>query len=431
MKFIKVLCCILAICLTFSGCNFSIASSIDDLLSPVAPFGENASVQKVMDSYVNCTYSLKTPTYGDYITSYIFKDIDNDGVDEALCFYEPSDNLGSIFMALLQKTKDEWSVVCSIKGNGKDIYSVNFSDIDGDSTFEIIACWDAISNSTTHNMSIYKLNSGDGNYSLEQLDGGVAVNNYHCIDLDNDAKQEIFVLINDSTNSVSAKGQLYSIKKSKFNLLGETKLDGHITNYTKISSDIVDGKTRIYADAITSTGDSMITEIIYWSEHYDNIVSPFYSYSTGFNKATNRSAMVNSMDIDNDGIIEIPLDANITNMPENVKAIDWKKYKNTVLVHNNYSLFIKDDNYLVLIPEEIFDKISVSYDAQTRTLTVSDAKSNTVLYSITLVLKSLYNENDYRDYEFIMEHKGYYYLAKFGENSSIDTQQLKDLVKSY
>ncbi len=421
----------MAICLTFSGCNFSIASSIDDLLSPVAPFGENASVQKAMDSYVNCTYSLKTPTYGDYITSYIFKDIDNDGVDEALCFYEPSDNLGSIFMALMQKSNDEWTVVCSLKGNGKDIYSVNFSDIDGDSTFEIIACWDAISNSTTHNMSIYRLANDNGAYSIEQLDGGVAVNNYHCIDLDNDGKQEIFVLINDSNNSVSAKGQLYSVSNSKFRLLGETKLDGHITDYTNITSDIVDGRTRIYADAITSTGDSMITEVVFWSDHYDNIVSPFYSYSTGLNKGTNRSAMVNSLDIDNDGMIEIPLDANIANMPQNVKAVDWKKYKNAVLVHSNYSLFIKDDNYIVLVPDDMFDKISVSYDFETRTLAVNDVQSNNLLYSVTLVLKSLYNEDDYSDYEFIMEHKGYYYLAKIGENSSIDTQQLKDLVKSY
>ena len=431
MKYVKVLCCILTICLVFTGCNFSIASSIDDLLSPIAPFGDNASVQKTMDDYVKGTYNLKTPTYGEFITSYIFKDIDNDSVDEAICFYEPSDDLGSIYMALLNKQKDNWAVACSIKGNGKDIYSINFTDINYDGNLEIIACWDAISNSTTHNMSLYEFTNDGGEYSIYQLDSGIAVNNYHFVDFNNDGKQEVFVLINDNTNSAAAKGQLYAINNSKFNLLGETKLDGHITNYTKISSELVDGRVRIYADAITSTGDSMLTEIVYWSDHYKNIIAPFYSYSTGFTKGTNRNAMVNSLDIDNDGIIEIPQDVSVEGLPQTVNMLDWKALKNTVLVHDTYSLFVKDDSYLVLIPDDMFDKISVSYDNDSRTMSVNDVKQNNMLYSITPVLKSLYNEESYSGYELIMEHKGYYYLANFGENSTIDTQQLKDIIKSY
>ena len=50
----------------------------------------------------------------------------------------------------------------------------------------------------------------------------------------------------------------------------------------------------------------MLTEIIHWSDYYNTIVSPFYSYSTGVTKRTTRSAMLSSRDINDDGKIEIP-----------------------------------------------------------------------------------------------------------------------------
>ena len=48
MKYLKSAICILIVCLMLTGCNFRMASSIDDLISPVSPFGDNADIQKAM-----------------------------------------------------------------------------------------------------------------------------------------------------------------------------------------------------------------------------------------------------------------------------------------------------------------------------------------------------------------------------------------------
>ena len=62
MKYLKSAICILLVCLMLTGCSFRMASSIDDLISPVSPFGDNADIQKAMDSYAKNGYSLKVNT---------------------------------------------------------------------------------------------------------------------------------------------------------------------------------------------------------------------------------------------------------------------------------------------------------------------------------------------------------------------------------
>ena len=60
MKAIKILIPMLCIALLFSGCGgFHLASSIDDLISPVAPAGADASVQSIFAGYG--LYGVWTP----------------------------------------------------------------------------------------------------------------------------------------------------------------------------------------------------------------------------------------------------------------------------------------------------------------------------------------------------------------------------------
>ena len=69
MKFIKAFVPILLSALILGGCSFRLASSIDDLITPVSPSGENANVQKALDNYCKGSYSLKTPVSGDFTRS--------------------------------------------------------------------------------------------------------------------------------------------------------------------------------------------------------------------------------------------------------------------------------------------------------------------------------------------------------------------------
>lgn len=431
MKYLKSILCVLLISVLLSGCNFRVSSSIDDLISPLSPFGNNADIKIALDSFAQNGYSLKAPNSGKYITSYSFFDLDGDNREEAVAFYEPNDNLGEIDMAVIKKFGDEWKVVDNIKGDGKEVHSLDFSDLNGNGNYEIIVCWDVISNSTNHQLSVYRAAKAENSVKLNQIDSSISVNNYIAVDMYDDKTAELLLFKLNSASSSSAKAELYSLKNNKFTLVGETKLDSHITTYSSLEYENADNKPRIYADAISSDGDSMLTEIIYWSDNYDTIVSPVYSYSTGQTNGTRRSAMLSSLDINDDKLIEIPTEYSIKKLPSQIKAVDFKNFKHSVLIHNSYALYVNDDKYLVKIPDEYIDKIIVKYNESNRSMSVVNKKTKNEIFSVMPVLKATYSKEKYNDYTVVLEDAGYAYLAKQGNDEiKITADDLKKSVKA-
>lgn len=432
MKYIKSVISLILIVFLFSGCSMRMASSIDDLISPISPFGDNADVQTAMDNFVKNGYSLKTPNSGEYIASYNFYDIDNDGEEEAFTFYEPSDNLGSIDLAIIKKVNNVWTVVENINGDGKDIYSIDFKDLNGDSKKEILVCWDAISNSSNHVLSVYAYNIKEDVIKLLKIDDSITINNYITVDIDRDNVLELMLFEINISSSSRVKAELYSLKNNMFKLLGETRLDSNITTYTDIKIEDAENDIRIYADGLGADGNSMTTEVIYWSNGYDTIVSPFYSYSSGRTRDTTRNALVVSQDINNDKLIEIPTDKSLKGLPKGVQAIDWKIYKKTTLIHVDYSLLVQDDNYFVTIPNKLINEIKVAYNEKDRLLTVTNKSNKNMIFSIMPVLKATYDKSKYEGYTVILENSGYYYLAKSGNDKDIKitTDDLKTYINS-
>lgn len=436
LRIVKILIAFLVICMLLSGCSFRIASSVDDLIAPVAPSGENENVQNALNSFCKDGFSLRTPEGGAHTTAYTFFDYDADGADEAVVFYEPSSSLGSINMALIDKIGDNWSVVCNIEGDGSDVYSVDFCDLSGDGTPEFIVLWNVISNSSNHLLNVYRQSKGeDGSIELIKMEKPVVMNDYIAVDVDEDKQNELVVFSIQSGESISANAVLYNYSDDRLKSLGNTKLDGHINSYKSIKTEKFDDTVYIYADAVKSNGTEMLTEIIHWSDYYNTIVSPFYSYSTGVTKRTTRSAMLSSRDINDDGKIEIPLDADFS-VPSGVTAINWKRYENTVLEHTVYSVGVEKDDYQLMLPDDMIDKIQVGYEPSKSVLTVSDLNDK-LIFNVQTVLKSQYTDNSENytasGYSVISEDVGYVYLSTVGSEAeiSVSTDDLKNLIKPY
>lgn len=119
-------------------------------------------------------------------------------------------------------------------------------------------------------------------------------------------------------------------------------------------------------------------------------------------------------------------------MPKKVDAVDWKIYKNTILVHSEYSLVVSDDGYMAVLPDDIFKSISVSYDGDERLMTVKNKQTKKDIFYIKPVLKAVYDEKEYKDYSVVLEASGYYYLAKIGNDTKIkiSIDDLAEMVKS-
>ena len=433
LKYIKCIACVLGICALFSACNFQFSSSIDDLISPISPIGDNADIKTALDEYVQNGYDLKTPTYGKHITSYTFFDIDGDGEKEAIAFYEPSDDLGTIDMAVIKKRDDAFEVIENIKGKGKDIHSLDFFDVNGSGNKELVVCWDVIRNSSSHEMCVYEVKKKKDKISLSEIGESITVNNYIAVDINNDSVDELLVFKLGNGSSSYAGAEACSYLYGKLRILGETKLDSHISSYNELKvEEIENDYNRVYADAISSSGSSMLTEIVYWSDAYGTIISPFYSYSSGRTKDTARNVMITSRDINSDGIIEVPNDKKLSSLPIQISCIDWKVYKKSILIHTDYTLCSVSDRYTVIIPDKYIDKISVGYDEKTRIMSVSSKDSRIEAFRIVPVLKATYDKRKFEGYTTVLDDSGYYYLAKTGDNPDIDItiKDLKTYIKS-
>ena len=432
VKTAKVVLSLLLVALLFCGCSMRISSSIDELIAPISPFGDNADIKLAMDEYASKGYSLKTPSKGRYITAYNFFDVDGDGSDEAVTFYEPSDKLGTIDMAVIKKTDGRWSVIESIQGDGAEVSSLDFQDVNGDGDNELIVCWDTISNSTNHELAIYTYGGEKNKNKLRCIYNDITVNNYIAVDMTGGKTKELLLFELNSGNYTSAKAELYSFIGNKAKLLGETKLDAHITSYVDLQIEELDGDKRVYADALCTNGSSMLTELVFWSSGYGTIISPYYSYSSGVTSGTTRSIMLSSRDINGDGRIEIPRDKKLKGLPKQVLCNDWRAYKKTILIHTDYSLSPKNDGYLVVIPDKYIDEIKVEYDSDNKLMTVLSKEDKREVFSIRPVLKARYNERKYRGYTVVLSEKGYYYLAKTGnsEKVKISIEDLKKYTKS-
>ncbi len=431
MKYIKSFVCIILVAVLFSGCSFRLASSVNDLIFAISPYGDNADIKQAMDNYLGNGYSLKNPTSGEYITSYNFYDLDGDGVNEAIVFYETKDSLGIAKMAVLKQESDKkerWQVLTYVDGYGESAYRLDFSDIDNDGKTEIIVCWNSISNSTSHSLVLYDVDF-ENEAMLTQIGEPKTINNYTIGDFYSNGTNQLllFEILSGAKNS--AKAELYTVDGG-YNLVSETRLDSRVLSYNNIVQEKTSAGLRVYADAISSSGDSTFTEVIYYSNMYSSIVSPFFSYNSGTTTGTSRSCLIGSMDINSDDFVEIPTDAAYDALPKDIYSIDWKAYRNTVLVHTAYSLFVKNDGYTVVIPDSYFDKIKVEYDKQERELVVN-SDSDEFLFSIKPVLKAVYEEKTLDSYSVVCESNGYYYLAKTADNEKIKItlDDLKQFVK--
>ena len=430
IKKVKILLPILVICLLLSGCSSLHISSINDLITPVSPGGDDAGILAAVDEYCKSGYSVKVPLSGHYTTSFIRYDLSGDGNDEAVAFYEPADKLSTVEMALLKKIGSGWKVVKSITGEGTDVSSVEFCDLNNDGNVEIIVCWSVISRSTASNLCVYKQKEKGDDYSIQLLDNSVSSSDFVCADVNGDGVNEVLAFTTGSASS-SPKAELYSFSSGKKRLIGETKLDSAIISFDNIVCGETDEGVSIYADAVRSSGGSMVTELLYWSNYYDSVISPFYSYTTGRTKDTTRSNMINSRDIDGDGEIEIPLDRSLSSLPEEITAQNWVSYRNTVLNHNTYSIACEKDCYLLVLKDDLLSKLTFTYTSDARELTAKSGKEE--VFKILTVLKSDYDSSKFADYTEIYSDSGFAYLVKVNPQSAVkvSTDDIKNSIRTY
>lgn len=340
-----------ALAVLLSGCGAISFNSAENLIRPPKLSGGDGELQAAFEKAVSDKgeYILKSPSAGDYRSAFVRRDCDNDGEDEAFVFYSLKSESMLVYMYILDCDGGEWTPLGESQGEGSDIYSIEFCDLNNDGIEEILVGWSSLDAKTNKKLSVYcASDSGDNGYKVIAIESYTSM---YTVDLDSDGEKEILLtLINSTSDIYTTEARLLKMireEKSevKMSAVGQASLYSEITAITGITSGVSDGRRCVYIDE--AADDTYLTEILYWDEERGALTLPIKVDVLSVSSCpTSRSVSLVCDDIDSDGEIEIPStsllqDSGVVRKitpenagaadvvyPENIYIIKWNKYSN-------------------------------------------------------------------------------------------------------
>ncbi len=419
--------------------------TVQDLMKPPKIYGDDQKIQVAFESSIKNKDNLilKYPSEGDYRSSFVMYDIDNDGQDEVFVFYTLKSDETIVRVNVLDRVDGEWKSVSDFAGYGSEISSISFVDMNNNGHSEIIICWSLYESKTSKVITIHKVVKKDNRVTGLKILSNESCSYFKMVDLDEDGNTEMFLTqLDSSKDSPRAYAKLLKMdNKNSISVVGDVGLDGSVSGYSsfKIETDSSGGPTKIFIDA--SKGENqMITEVIYWNKEKSNLEAPFFDNETLTNFKTQRTPGIASMDIDDDGKIEIPTDSvKKNNLPLDISGSNeiavgitqWCVVKNDQLEPKAYSLVNYSDLYILIISDSDADSILAYNNLKQRKLTVykktEEGEKGAELFSIITVAIGDWLSNPKEGYSILKRNNSIVYaynISKDGVKAGIKPETL-------
>ena len=394
MKRVSTFMLAIALCLMLCGCNMFVFDT-DNILSPPELSGELKPIQQALVESIKGEYTLKYPTYGEIKSAVVTEDLDGDGIKEAFAFYSTSDSEETMMhLNVIVKDKKKYKSVDDNSKSASGIERIDFYDLNGDGKKEIIVGWEIYAESEKQ-LAVYQFEKNALTQIMSQK-----YTNYLCIDFDDNGKNEILVQDLDTKESTN-KASLYSITENGLTQISGCLLDGKVKSAGRFKlSSLSNGQKAVYIDEIKGIG--AVTEVLFMSK--GELKNPLLDVeNTMENVKTIRSATIPSADVNNDGIIEIPMASDIPNADfnsdEKLYYTNWCSFSGDVLTVKQVSVVNTADGYSINLPKRFIGNIAASKNVDKRTRTVYIYDSELQIIGQRVVTFKAYDKTEYEESE--------------------------------
>lgn len=410
----------------FSGCSLVDFFAADALLRAPKLTGEISALQDAVEEAVGVDIELYTPIAGDYRSSYVLFDYDNNGSDEAVVFYSPKNNPSVIHMNLLSIVDDKWCSVADSIGSGTGVYKVDFFNIDKQAGNEIAVTWVLDESRRQKMLSVYKIFSLNENIdnSLASL-ATIQLSDYIYLDIDSDAFNELVYFYNndaDNTYLLSACVLDYESEERKFVPKSELNFPESIISFVDINYEKINNNFIFYIDC-ESSNHNYFTEIMIYD--YENSAFSLADYEDiSFPDSTVRKFSLNCVDFNADGCLDIPgtlssdgsyfLDNNDDSYKEEnvLSFVSWINYVSGDFVEIGKSFVNTFDGYYFDI-SDLYEYYYLVYDTTNSMLQIrikNIDEENNLIFSVACEKEDthghLLSEFTSDDYEIVISAKG-------------------------
>lgn len=368
-RFLPIL--ILAACVILSSCS----TGFDDenLLQPPKNTGREAAIQELIEKAAGGRYSLKYPNSGDYRSAIVTEDFNNDENDEAVAFYRTQTD-EAVHMLVMRCVKDKWKTCKDFKTEYTDVNKICFADYNFDGVLDIMAGF--TTSGEVNELNIFTLDS--------KISKATKVNfkmNYSAFttgDFDGDGGSEIITLSLTSAEA-EASASLIDYDKKKLYVLSQCSMDSSVTTYENVLTTKFDKKNNgVVVDGIVDGGYN--SQILYYNPNEHSLVN--YPYTTSkVSNITFRSLSVLSCDIDDDGIVEVPViksDSNTADTGDVAPVISWRSFNvdKTRLVEDIQCMNNLDYGYYFKMPDYFIGATMATLSEDKKTMEIYSLDKN-------------------------------------------------------
>lgn len=442
-RFAAVVVIAAVMCLVLTSCSSGVLiRSADSLLSPPLYYEEYADLVEAFNKKFENEVVFCHPQKGDYRSAIIVEDVDGDGDSEAIIFYRDSLDGTVARMHSFNFFDGRWISNGDFNGYGNGVESVKISDMDGDGVSELMVTWNVSGVSSGSIMSLYRAQKNIGEYK--------EISNEICslseiIDIDGDGKKEVFFISQSNVSGVNQRtAKVMKLSGNSVVLMGEARMDSNISSYTSLKTEkaSLDEPMKIYIDALKGE-QQMITEVVFWNGEKSELCTPLLDTETMANTSTLRFEPIASSDINNDGIIDIPVQSEIfgkgdnllTTDTEDIYLTEWKNYTAEGLNTVANTLINYSDGYMIKLERNELTATGIrNYRSQNCWVvckTDSAGASVGEMYSVLKILSSRWNEKTFSAYIPVVEKEDSVicvYVTQEGKASGIDEEYVKSRV---
>ncbi|HBL40511.1 MAG TPA: hypothetical protein DDY98_02650 [Ruminococcaceae bacterium] len=388
MKKSKTVLCVVCLFVLLSsllcGCEIG-PNSIESLMRP-PHVGSGQELEKAISDLLGNAISLRSPQSGSCHTAVTLRDLNGDGQEEAVVFYSRA--ASSTRMCVLRQNGGKWQKVNDFAGDGNGIYCVDFDDMNGDGKSEIFVGWYLFNDKSKKTMTVYSCVEAN-----EQLSVKVCTSeSYDCYalaDVLNNGEKQLLLAYADAskTATTTVLKRIALDDSGRVLTAGSVSMDSRIVRIDSLAYDQPkEGKhPRIFVDAQLSE-NQMITEVFLWSNERNNFYCPFRDGKSGLNTLTQRGDTLRCADVNNDGLIEIPLRKELKQSKAGEVAmgyvLEWCSMQGEEPVPQLYYAVNIAHDYKLFLPKDWIGKIAVHYTDASHWSFVNNR--NEELFSVTV-----------------------------------------------
>ena len=358
--------------LLLTGC---FSQSVDELYrAPRAP-DDYLKLDERISEVLNAGGEYAAPLTGELTQKVQLQDLDGDGVQEAIAFFRVSGDERPLKIYIYRQVEEDYEVAAIIEGSGSAINSVSYENLDDSPSREIIVDWETAGQ--TYSLAAYSIDR----YEVVEL-MRTEHSGFQIYDLDGDEQKEILVLripeaaeagqtdLLYASNGSQNRAELYNFRDGVVELDSWAPLSRNVERLVSMSAGYL--RDMVPALFVTSTYavNGQITDILAWKD--GTLANVTLEPDTGQSGSTVRwdtevsSTQVTCMDINHDGIMELPSayalpDPENTGTAPNFWAIRWQQYDVGGGAHQVYTTYHNNqDGWYFILPASWEGKLTLS-----------------------------------------------------------------------